>query len=208
MAKLPLMSKLYIVAALWQAESVTIVILSVLNLIAFGRSVVYDEAEIRIQYFQIMIEIGMTICTVLFTYAAKFTTVRQFYRWSIEIASGMDYLASQKLVHGDAARNILLDNILVAKISDFGMSRKHYEYQGYARNTEQSKFPWRSMAPESLDCLKFSVQSDIYSYGVLLWEIFSFGETPWSELCWTSNFIEKLRAGDRLQKPVCASEYL
>lgn len=64
------------------------------------------------------------------------------------------------------------------------------------------------MAPESLDCLKFSVQSDIYSYGVLLWEIFSFGETPWSELCWTSNFIEKLRAGDRLQKPVCASEYL
>lgn len=57
------------------------------------------------------------------------------------------------------------------------------------------------MAPESLDELKFSSQSDIWSYGVLLWEIFSFGKRPWPDHDWTSDFSTNLKNGLRLGKP-------
>ncbi len=64
------------------------------------------------------------------------------------------------------------------------------------------------MAPESLDRLEFSTQSDVWSYGVLLWELFTLGDSPWQNLSWTSDFLTNLKDGDRLQKPTFASDYM
>lgn len=64
------------------------------------------------------------------------------------------------------------------------------------------------MAPESLDGLKFSHASDVWSYGVLIWEIFSFGVQPWPDKIWSSDFVTCLMAGDRLPKPYFASEFV
>ncbi|OXA54605.1 Vascular endothelial growth factor receptor 1 [Folsomia candida] len=127
--------------------------------------------------------------------------VDQFVLWGTQIASGMEFLGNHGIVHGDlAARNVLLNDSLSIKISDFGMSYKLYNYQIYAVSDRQA-FPWRWMAPESLDELKFSSQSDIWSYGVLLWEIFSFGKRPWPDHDWTSDFSTNLKNGLRLGKP-------
>src|SRR5262245_21893959 len=94
-----------------------------------------------------------------------------------------------------------------AKATDFGMSLKLYNYATYARSNKQV-FPWRTMAPESLSDLKFSTKSDVYSYGITLWEIYSLGDTPWKEYSWTSDFIQKLRKGLTLPKATYASESL
>ncbi|XP_035711937.1 vascular endothelial growth factor receptor 3-like isoform X2 [Folsomia candida] len=133
----------------------------------------------------------------------------QLDKWSLQVANGMTFLAELNvthLVHSDiAARNVLLDDKLVAKISDFGMSRKLYDYQMYA-TLEQKEYPWKWMAPESLDRLQFTHQSDVWSYGVLLWEIYSLGETPWPGLTWTSDFVHKLHNGLRLERPFWADK--
>ncbi|OXA53397.1 Receptor-type tyrosine-protein kinase FLT3 [Folsomia candida] len=120
--------------------------------------------------------------------------------------SDMEIAEPYSEIHSDiAARNVLLDDKLVAKISDFGMSRKLYDYQMYA-TLEQKEYPWKWMAPESLDRLQFTHQSDVWSYGVLLWEIYSLGETPWPGLTWTSDFVHKLHNGLRLERPFWADK--
>jgi len=64
------------------------------------------------------------------------------------------------------------------------------------------------MAPESLSDLKFSIQSDVWAYGILLWELYSLGKVPWTGLLWTSNFLKELITGTRLDKPELAPELM
>ncbi|XP_042888474.1 insulin-like peptide receptor [Penaeus japonicus] len=102
----------------------------------------------------------------------------QLIEMAVEAADGMAYLASQKLVHRDlAARNCMLDHNLTLKIGDFGLTRNLKS--DYYRKEGQGILPVKWMAPESLQFSVYSTQSDVWSYGVLLWEMATKGVTPY-----------------------------
>ncbi|CDQ66324.1 unnamed protein product [Oncorhynchus mykiss] len=109
-------------------------------------------------------------------------TQSQMLHIAQQIAAGMVYLASQHFVHRDlATRNCLVGENLLVKIGDFGMSRDVYSTD-YYRVGGHTMLPIRWMPPESIMYRKFTTESDVWSLGVVLWEIFTYGKQPWYQL--------------------------
>lgn len=106
-------------------------------------------------------------------------TLGQILQMSIEIADGMAYLAAKKFVHRDlAARNCMVAEDLTVKIGDFGMTRDIYETD-YYRKGSKGLLPVRWMAPESLKDGIFSSTTDVFAYGVVLWEMATLAAQPY-----------------------------
>ncbi|XP_069958276.1 insulin-like receptor isoform X2 [Cherax quadricarinatus] len=115
-----------------------------------------------------------------------------------EAADGMTYLAWKRLVHRDlAARNCMLDQTLTLKIGDFGLSRSLHS--NYYRKEGRAMMPVRWMAPESLQFSVYNSQSDVWSYGVLLWEMTTRGVRPYKNN--TNDEVVRLVVEQRLTLP-------
>ncbi|ETN63977.1 pdgf/vegf receptor [Anopheles darlingi] len=121
--------------------------------------------------------------------------------WASQIAAGMEYLASRKVLHGDlAARNILLCEDNVVKICDFGLARSMYKSDNYKKKGE-APLPFKWLALECISDNVFSTYSDVWAYGIVLWELFSLGKVPYPGMEANQELYNKLRDGYRMDKP-------
>ena len=126
-------------------------------------------------------------------------------RFSLDCARGMIYLSSLNYIHRDlAARNVFISSDLTAKIGDFGLTRGHFNSESYISKKATLSIRWS--APEALEEHKFSEQSDVWSFGVVLYEIWSLGKLPYNGMparkVW-SGVIKGMRLN---QPPTCPYE--
>ncbi|XP_066903361.1 proto-oncogene tyrosine-protein kinase receptor Ret [Halyomorpha halys] len=132
---------------------------------------------------------------------------RDILSFAWQISKGMAYLTEIKLVHRDlAARNILLATGKVCKISDFGLTRDVYEDDTYLKKS-RGRVPVKWMAPESLSDHIYTSKSDVWSFGIVLWELVTLGSSPYPGIA-VQNLYHLLKSGYRMQRPHNCSEQL
>ncbi|XP_074649140.1 proto-oncogene tyrosine-protein kinase receptor Ret-like [Tubulanus polymorphus] len=134
-------------------------------------------------------------------------TSRDLISFAWQIAKGMQYLSEMKLVHRDlAARNVLVASMKKVKISDFGLTRDIYEADAYTKKSK-GRIPVKWMAPESLYDQIYTAKSDVWSYGVVLWEIATLGATPYPGIP-PERLYNILKTGYRMERPANCGEKL
>uniref|UniRef100_A0A4W3HZM4 Fibroblast growth factor receptor n=1 Tax=Callorhinchus milii TaxID=7868 RepID=A0A4W3HZM4_CALMI len=133
-------------------------------------------------------------------------TFKDLVSCAYQVSRGMEYLASQKCIHRDlAARNVLVTDDNVMKIADFGLARDVHNID-YYKKTTNGRLPVKWMAPEALFDRVYTHQSDVWSFGVMLWETFTLGGSPYPGIP-VEELFKLLKEGHRMDKPAnCTHE--
>lgn len=135
----------------------------------------------------------------------NYLTMEDLISYSFQTARGMEFLASRKCIHRDlAARNVLLSENNVVKICDFGLAWDIYKNPDYVRKGDVL-LPLKWMAPETIFDKVYTTQSDVWSFGILMWEIFSLGASPYPGVQIDEDFCQQLKEGTRMRCPQYAT---
>ncbi|XP_029987213.1 tyrosine-protein kinase ZAP-70 [Sphaeramia orbicularis] len=133
-------------------------------------------------------------------------TVENIVNLMHQVSMGMKYLEEKNFVHRDlAARNVLLVNQQFAKISDFGLSKALGADDSYYKARTAGKWPLKWYAPECINFHKFSSKSDVWSYGITMWEAFSYGGKPYKKMK-GPEVIRWIESGNRMERPAACPE--